>query len=210
MTPTELRTLLKDAGRPVEPGFDPVPLIRGRARRRRRRRTVAAAVTAGALAVSAAVAVGTFQQHLGEREPTVAAPVDPPRTRIALDEDLNTLPTVVDGRRLVQDPQPKFVTSESGATQYLVATQPGDLLRLRYVCPTRTPQDPMALSVFWESAPASTLVVYTPLRLPSQALCLDKVTVVESTLGAQLPTALVVKPDPSEHGQFNLDIAVYR
>ncbi|MEV6282361.1 hypothetical protein [Kribbella sp. NPDC051770] len=140
MNTDELRTLLKEAGRPVDSPGDPVPVIRHRAKRYRRRQAVAAIACTAVVAAGVVSAVDLWPR--GQAEP--AGPV---ATEFPLHE-LDDTPLQVGNRQLLGDPAPHRELEANGGLYLAVdGLVPGDLVRVRTACPNATAADPVMLSV---------------------------------------------------------------
>lgn len=215
MNTDDLRTLLKEAGRPV-PAEDPVPVIRRRARRYRQKQ---AAVAAACTAMVAAAVVGAVD--LGPRDSVAPAgrsaqgesmrPVFPFRT-------FDPTPQQVGGRNLLDDPPPRRdVEANGGLHLGLDGLRSDDLVRVRLLCPTATGSDPVMVEV--------SLTGYTeqqldppptapgkPVQGPRKVSCADSVTSTDFVVPAAWPWYGLVRVDmePNEIRSVLMEVAAYR
>ncbi|GAB2599287.1 hypothetical protein [Kribbella endophytica] len=208
MNTDELRTMLKEAGRPVASPGDPVPVIRHRARRRRRNQAVAAVACT---AVVVAGVIGAVDLWPGDSvEPAGPVATDLP--------SLGDPPPEVGDRKLLSDPAPHHeVESNGGLYLGLDGLRSNDLVRIRLLCPTASGPDPVMLEV--------SLTGYTEQQLdppptpPGDAVagarevpCVGSVTSTDFVVPAAWPRYGVAQVDmkPNETRSVMMEVAAYR
>lgn len=139
MNPDELRTLLKQAGRPVEPAVDPVPVIRARARNVLRRRAIGAVVTGAAAVVAVAGVYGPVHSVGLPPEPVAPIPsatADPALLPTAIQNEL--LPFRLGSLTKVAGSNLPPAGNGSASDLHV---RPGDTIRIAYRCTVDAPAD---------------------------------------------------------------------
>ncbi len=211
MNTDELRTLLKEAGRPVHSPADPVPVIRRRARRHRR---LQAAAAVACTAVVAAGVVGAVDLWSGDS----VEPAGPVATQFPL-QALDDTPLEVGDRKLLADPPPhRELEAGDGLYLGMDGLQPDDLVRVRMVCPTATAADPVMLEVSMRGFTAQQLdppPVPPGERVPGarQVVCTDATSSTDFVVPAGWPRYTVVQVDKqvsNEIRSLKLEVAAYR
>jgi hypothetical protein len=210
MNTDELRTLLKEAGRPVDSPDDPVAVIRKRGRRRQRTQVAAAVACTAVVAAGAFGAVDLWSSDDAAPAGPVAADTPPGA--------LGDTPTEVGGQHLLNRPR---VHREPEATPRglylgLDGLRANDLVRIRTICPTASAPDPVMLKMSLEpfTGPINPPPVPPGAPVPGarSVACIGAVTVTEFVVPAGWPRYSVAQVDvqlPENRG-MKLEVAAYR
>lgn len=189
MTPDELSTLLKRAGRPVDSPVDPVPLIRHRALAARRRRVIA---TAGTLAAVVIAGLGIHGQDRSTGLPDPIAPTTTDRSPRAqglrpeeaqgalLPERLGDLTKVTD----LKVPSLDTDDPDEGSGP----TQPGDEVRIAYMCKGTNAPAGAQPYVLVRAERAGGKTTHEPLRINLPHCLLDLPQVASTQIPAGWPS----------------------
>ncbi|GAA1552299.1 hypothetical protein [Kribbella lupini] len=210
MNTDELRTLLKEAGRPVSSPGDPVPVIRRRARRHRRNQAAAAVACTAVVVAGVASAVDLWPRDS-------VGPAGSVATQFPL-QALDDTPLEVGTRKLLDDPAPHREL-EAGGGLYLGmdGLRPDDLVRVRMVCPTASGSAPVTLEV--SLRPFTEQQLDPPPTPPGgavpgarQVACTDTISSADFVVPAGWPRYAVAQVDmkPNEIRSLKLEVAAYR
>ncbi|GAB3836936.1 hypothetical protein [Kribbella italica] len=207
MNTDELRTLLKEAGRPVDSPGDPVAVIRKRGRRRQRTQVAAAVACTAVVAAGAFGAVDLWSSDDAAPAGPVAADTPPGA--------LGETPTEVGDRHLLDRPR---VHREPEATPRglylgLDGLRADDLVRIRTICPTASGPDPVMLEVSLEPSNGQAgPPPGAPVPGARSVACVGAITFTDFVVPAGWPRYSVAQVDvqlPESRG-MKLEVAAYR
>jgi hypothetical protein len=210
MNTDELRTLLKEAGRPVDSPGDPVAVIRKRGRRRQRTQVAAAVACTAVVAAGAFGAVDLWPSDDVAPAGPVAADTPP--------GSLGETPPQVGERNLLHSPpvhrEPR--ATPRGLYLGLDGLQADDLVRIRTICPSASGPDPVMLEMSLEPFTGPINPPPTPPGAPVpgalSVACVGAVTVTDFVVPAGWPRYSVAQVDvklPENRG-MKLEVAAYR
>jgi hypothetical protein len=211
MNTDDLRTLLKEAGRPVDSPGDPVPVIRQRARRHRRKQAVAAVACTAVVAAGVVGAVDLWPRDSEE-------PAGPVATEFPL-RVLDDTPLEVGDRKLLDVPAPhRELEANGGLYLGLDGLRRNDLVRIRVLCPTATGADPVMLAVSLQAFTKQQLdppptPPGKPVRGARPVACVDSTTVTDFVVPAGWPWYAVAQVDVTPSNEIRsvkLEVAAYR
>ncbi|MGC4941074.1 hypothetical protein [Kribbella sp. DT2] len=210
MNTDELRTLLKEAGRPVASPDDPVAVIRKRGRRRQRTQVAAAVACTAVVAAGAFGAVDLWSGNDVAPAGPVAADTPP--------GSLGETPTQVGDQHLLNDPRVHREPEASPHGLYLGldGLRADDLVRVRSLCPTATGPDPVTLAVSLEpfNGPINPppLPPGDPVPGALQVPCVGTITVTDFVVPAGWTKYFAAQIDvpAGENRPVKLEVASYR